>query len=284
MILQKEVIEIAERSAMPKSTIDKDWVLGHFLNAFYGDEFNRKHFVFKGGTCLKKCHFKKYRFSEDLDFTLINPEIDIDRKFFNKIISITTEKCGIQFHINSFKKQVFNDIPQGYKVVIKFWGADHKPNQPPLPWERWLTKIEIDITFTEKIITPYVEKSIYHEYSDRELVKNIIPVYSIEEILAEKLRSFFQRSYPAPRDFYDVWYICNNVDIPDWKSFRNLFNEKMAVKNQKYDVNIFRDKFVKDKVSKAWYNSLGNHLKPDDLPKPDEVFEFLNTFVVEKLK
>lgn len=26
--------------------------------------------VFKGGTCLKKCYFETYRFSEDLDFTL----------------------------------------------------------------------------------------------------------------------------------------------------------------------------------------------------------------------
>lgn len=25
--------------------------------------------VFKGGTCLKKCYFETYRFSEDLDFT-----------------------------------------------------------------------------------------------------------------------------------------------------------------------------------------------------------------------
>ena len=26
--------------------------------------------IFKGGTCLKKCYFDTYRFSEDLDFTL----------------------------------------------------------------------------------------------------------------------------------------------------------------------------------------------------------------------
>ena len=28
------------------------------------------HWVFKGGTCLKKCYFETYRFSEDLDFSL----------------------------------------------------------------------------------------------------------------------------------------------------------------------------------------------------------------------
>jgi hypothetical protein len=27
--------------------------------------------VFKGGTCLKKCYIETYRFSEDLDFTVL---------------------------------------------------------------------------------------------------------------------------------------------------------------------------------------------------------------------
>ena len=30
--------------------------------------------VFKGGTCIKKCYFETYRFSEDLDFTLQDAE------------------------------------------------------------------------------------------------------------------------------------------------------------------------------------------------------------------
>jgi len=31
MILQKEIASIAELQRLPKSTIDKDWALGHFL-------------------------------------------------------------------------------------------------------------------------------------------------------------------------------------------------------------------------------------------------------------
>ena len=29
--------------------------------------------AFKGGTALKRCYFGEYRFSEDLDFTLLTP-------------------------------------------------------------------------------------------------------------------------------------------------------------------------------------------------------------------
>ena len=39
-----------------------------------------------------------------------------------------------------------------------------------------------------------------------------------------------------------------------------------------------------DKVSKAWHNSLGNHLNPDKLPTAKEVFEYLDIFLTDKLK
>ncbi len=50
---QKELKYIATRKDILKATIDKDWVLGHLLNAFYSFEDIRTSFVFKGGMCLK---------------------------------------------------------------------------------------------------------------------------------------------------------------------------------------------------------------------------------------
>ncbi len=58
MILQKEIITIAEQKGVLKSTIDKDWVLGHFLGAIYSEPKLREALIFKGGTCLKKCWFR----------------------------------------------------------------------------------------------------------------------------------------------------------------------------------------------------------------------------------
>ena len=51
---------------------------------FYGHEDLAESWVFKGGTCLKKCFFETYRFSEDLDFTLIKPE-HIDADFLKNV-------------------------------------------------------------------------------------------------------------------------------------------------------------------------------------------------------
>ncbi len=36
MILKKELIEIARAKGVKTKTIDKDWILGHFLNAMFG--------------------------------------------------------------------------------------------------------------------------------------------------------------------------------------------------------------------------------------------------------
>ncbi len=35
MILQKEIVTIAVQKGVVKSTIDKDWALGHFLDAIF---------------------------------------------------------------------------------------------------------------------------------------------------------------------------------------------------------------------------------------------------------
>jgi hypothetical protein len=40
--------------------------------------------LFKGGTCLKKCFFETYRFSEDLDFTL-RDEAQLDADFLKRV-------------------------------------------------------------------------------------------------------------------------------------------------------------------------------------------------------
>ncbi|MFH1247252.1 MAG: nucleotidyl transferase AbiEii/AbiGii toxin family protein, partial [Candidatus Micrarchaeota archaeon] len=45
--------------------------------------------VFKGGTCLKKVYFQEYRFSSDLDFTVVT---NIKSKLKTKVIEIFQNK------------------------------------------------------------------------------------------------------------------------------------------------------------------------------------------------
>ncbi len=49
--------------------IDLDYSLGWFLLGLRSMSDSFMGLIFKGGTCLRKCYFSDYRFSEDLDFT-----------------------------------------------------------------------------------------------------------------------------------------------------------------------------------------------------------------------
>ena len=77
MILQKEIATISEQLGVSKSVIDKDWMLGHFIAAIFNEPELKETLIFKGGTCLKKCWFEEYRFSEDLDFTSKSQEFKL---------------------------------------------------------------------------------------------------------------------------------------------------------------------------------------------------------------
>jgi predicted nucleotidyltransferase component of viral defense system len=55
--------------------IEKDWALGWVL-AGIGAELELTTWVFKGGTSLRKCYYETYRFSEDLDFTVVDGGLD----------------------------------------------------------------------------------------------------------------------------------------------------------------------------------------------------------------
>ncbi len=75
MIQGKEISKTAAENKVSDRQIEKDYVLTWILKGISQNEKLRGSLVFKGGTVLKKCYFKGYRFSEDLDFTLIDDSV-----------------------------------------------------------------------------------------------------------------------------------------------------------------------------------------------------------------
>ena len=70
MIDKREILDEADSLGLNPHVVEKDYVLGWLLWAVGNHDEISENWVFKGGTCLKKCFFETYRFSEDLDFTL----------------------------------------------------------------------------------------------------------------------------------------------------------------------------------------------------------------------
>lgn len=277
MITQKEIIGIARTKAVKTKTIDKDWILGHFLNAMYSISEVQSKFVFKGGTCLRKCYIEDYRFSEDLDFTLLDKSFNIDTKFMNKVIVRAEETSGAKFYFNRTKTQKSNDDEQGYEIKVKFWGADHKPNQRPLPPARWQTTIKLDISFSEKLYCPPNKKIIFHNYSDSDKINQTIPVYSINEIISEKLRSLIQRN--RPRDIYDLWTLSDMISETEYSKIKQLLYQKADDKNIVIaSINDFINPKKEGSNKRAWNSSLGDHLPENMLPEFTKVYDTVTVF------
>lgn len=121
MIFQKEIRDKAQLWGVPPDTVDKDYVLGHFLSVF--SKYCGNEMVFKGGTSLRKCYFETYRFSEDLDFSSIKTDFKFDDKIFKKIEEEIYAEIGIVFFYEPIKILQHNNIPKGYQVHIRYWGG-----------------------------------------------------------------------------------------------------------------------------------------------------------------
>lgn len=71
MIREAEIRRIAGASRVEPRIVELDYALGWALRGIAHHESLSGRLVFKGGTCLRKCYFPGYRFSEDLDFTAV---------------------------------------------------------------------------------------------------------------------------------------------------------------------------------------------------------------------
>ena len=278
MITQAELRKHAQQNGVPVATIDKDWMLGHFLNAMYSFEPVQRNFVFKGGTCLKKTYFHDYRFSEDLDFTLLNKNFICDAKEVRKWIHQAQKTSGARLHLFKIKEQYSQDIPQGYEVVIKFWGANHNRNQKPTPSKEWHDKIKLDISFSEKIHGKALKRPIFHPYTDGEAIQQVIPTYSLVEVLSEKLRSLIQRN--RPRDIFDIWYLSKHIESADYQEINEMLHKKAFDKNILFSST---GDFVSERKRAintiGWQSSLGHHLAEEQLPPADIAYQKTIQFV-----
>jgi len=74
VVSRQEILEVATQMSLRPDVVEKDYLLGWLLAGIGWHPALGPAWIFKGGTCLKKCFFETYRFSEDLDFTVLDPD------------------------------------------------------------------------------------------------------------------------------------------------------------------------------------------------------------------
>ena len=136
MIDRQEILEFAGEVGLDPNVVEKDYVLGWMLAGIAQHPQTRDTWVCKGGTCLKKCYFETYRFSEDLDFTLLDgSHVDetVLRGLFVEITEWIYDQSGIEFPEEARLFEVYRN-PRGKKSGhsrIGYRGPMGRPGDPP---------------------------------------------------------------------------------------------------------------------------------------------------------
>jgi predicted nucleotidyltransferase component of viral defense system len=206
MIDRREILDSASRTSLTPHVVEKDYVLGWMLAGINAHPVLRDSWVFKGGTCLKKCFFETYRFSEDLDFTLTDAgqlSEGFLKEAFAQIGEWIYDRTGIEMPSD---KQAF-DLYTNTRGSLSCQG---KISYRGPVSSRDLPRIKLDLTADERLVLAPVRVGVFHPYSDAPEEGIEVLAYAYEEVFGEKVRALAERT--RPRDLYDVINLFRNAD------------------------------------------------------------------------
>lgn len=203
MIDYGKIKTISAQKGILDIVVEKDYILDWVLWGISQNEYLKDTLAFKGGTALHKMYFTDWRFSEDLDFTTIN---QVGNEGLSDAIGKLCEKVRKQSEIDLRQKNINpsgkEDSEWSFEVKIEYYGPRGRIRET-------LPTILLHITNDEILMDKPLIKTIITPYED--LPANFaILTYSLEEILAEKIRTILhQRCWP--RDIYDTWRLLREV-------------------------------------------------------------------------
>lgn len=249
----------------PIHVIEKDYALSYVLAGIAKQPELSHSLIFKGGTALKKIFFGDYRFSEDLDFSVINAPKNSQLE--NALINALALSKELLNEYGSFDIQLKRNPekaphPKGqdaFNVLVKF------------PWQPTpLCRIKVEITHDEPVILTPEYKPILHGYEEK--IDCSVACYRIEEIVAEKLRALLQThkklitrgwNRPRARDYYDLWCILKSYSssVNNTRLIKML-DEKCKHRDVTYKniEDFFTTELVKE-ANQHWETTLGALVK-----------------------
>ena len=193
MIRPAEIQQIARKEGVRDTQIEKDYIISWILTGIANNKLLFNNLLFKGGTVLKKFYFNDYRYSEDLDFTLLDAEIPKHalKEAFDAAFEYIKEEANITLSMSDFGEHETENI----NFYINYVG--------PLGGSGANKQVKVDVSLNERLQFDVKEREMFEKYSDYKTCR--LKCYSLDEVITEKLRSLLSRQ--QPRDFYDLWYL-----------------------------------------------------------------------------
>ena len=274
-----DLVSVARRFGVTPEVVEKDYLLSYLLAGLAAVP-DLGGLRFKGGTALKKMYFGDYRFSEDLDFTVV----DAPSAALDPLIALARQATLDRLSSRGRFQIVIDRLPERDAHPA---GQDAFRVLVALPWQRTpLVRIKIEVTSDEPVLLPTPRRALQHGYEDIgepfEAVQ--LATYALEEIVAEKLRAIlqtqqrlFQRGWnrPRARDYYDLWRILTERAMELRPALvRQILPAKLAVRGVTYkSVEDFFTPALLSETRRHWRSNLAAFVPA--LPDVDTVLTTL---------
>lgn len=206
MIPESAVKRLARQQRVDPVVIDRDHALGVALWAMTV-VVPDSGWVFKGGTCLRKCYYPDYRFSEDLDFTVPGPLAAHEAVAVITQAAARSASAGIRLMLKEMRTTVMNDEygRESLEIRVPYQGALRMGSRPA---------VQFHLSADEEMVFMPAERDLLHPYVDAPDVGATLQCYALEEILSEKLRAVSgQRRHAIARDVYDIAQLLERGDV-----------------------------------------------------------------------
>ncbi|WP_316171098.1 nucleotidyl transferase AbiEii/AbiGii toxin family protein [Bradyrhizobium sp. SZCCHNRI1058] len=188
--------------------IEQDLIIARALVELFNDPFLREELRFRGGTALNKLHFPKpLRYSEDIDLT--RTKEGASKPIWDRVHDLLDPWLGDPEYLRSPVAPALR-----YKVAA----------------EDGSSTIRLKIEINEVEITPFdpVQSMAFKVENPWFTGETSIPTFSIEEILATKLRALLQRD--KGRDLVDLGHALDIFPELNKQRTVDIFVEYMKAK------------------------------------------------------
>ena len=253
MITRTDLNDRVREWNLRDDVVEKDYVIGWVLWGIGSDPQLSGGWAFKGGTCLKKCYLETYRFSEDLDFTVL-PGGPIDPDDLAPVLKATLDRVYTESGIDFGGREPYiRRRPDGSSVEGRIYYRG--PRAAPV-----VASLKLDLTAQEKVVRPTVLREINHQYPDALPAPGTVRCYGFEEVFAEKMRAMGQRS--RPRDLYDIINLFRRIDVlPHSDLVRSVYEEKCRSKEVPvFDFEMLESSPFRVELESEWANMLAHQL------------------------
>ena len=238
--------------------VEQDLIIHRSLIAMFSDEFIRERLAFRGGTALHKLFLKPaVRYSEDIDLVQVKAEP------FGPIIDKIREVLSFLGSPRITQKQHNNTL------IYRLQAEDNVP-----------IRLKVEVNTREHFSVFGIQNMTVKLESVWDKSEAAVSVFTLEELLATKLRALYQRK--KGRDLFDLWYALNHAEVNTErvvKAFKHYLQKEGNPISQK----LFIENMEKKIRDKNFIGDTNGLLRPGIIYDIGDAYVKVKKEILEKL-